>query len=142
MLDKLGYYLDKKGNLCPIGSAPLENGFKITESETFKAVEMSESDSRLLAIQIEMIKKVLREIDLDYLATSIDELKKMANRYDSSAVLNRNYRPEQGDLLFAQSEAMLRLLQFISSLKNCDALKFRSEQSKEAFSRISEALGG
>lgn len=141
---RVGFYLDKKGNLRELpadydGQTPPEDA---ALGGVYRVVKMDESESRLLALQIEQIKDVLRLIDWDYFATAQHDFGRFASNYDATAVLNRNYTPQKGDLLAAQANAMRLILQLRAALLECDDLRAKSQQATETLERISLALGG
>lgn len=76
-----------------------------------------------LAAQIQAMKPIIMEMDLQHLEHAIKTFDDQASFQDSAAVLNLRYNPEKSDLLRTQVATMRSLLAFINGLKLCDELK-------------------
>jgi len=81
------------------------------------------SKSLELAAQINAIKPIIIEMNLEWLGHMIDRFQEQASFEASAAVLNPRYNPEKQSLLQVQAKTMSHLLNFIEGLKECDRLK-------------------
>lgn len=76
-----------------------------------------------LAAQINAMKPIIMDMDLQWLGTMIDRFQDQASFEASAAVLNPRYNPEKQELLKVQAKTMSHLLNFVEGLKECDRLK-------------------
>lgn len=80
-------------------------------------------DAVVLASQIEMIKEIIRGMNLDYLKETADRLIAQGHFQDTCAVLNPMYSPIKSDLLRLQGQGLIKLLEFVAILKKCSEMK-------------------
>jgi len=76
-----------------------------------------------LAAILESIKPMLQTIDLEFARKAGEGMVDQGNFQDSAAVLNPSYDPTKSDLLRLQGETLLKLVEFVESLKEIDELK-------------------
>lgn len=91
-----------------------------------------------LAAQIEIIKPVLIDMDLEHLQHCIKTFTEQASFQDRAAVLNPNYNPVKSDVIRAQAKTMKHLLDFVNGLAECDELKKKASLHDANREKINE----
>lgn len=86
--------------------------------------------SQELAHHIEMMKLYIQVIDLDYAKLLSEQMIAQAGRQDSISVLNPSYDFKQSELLIKQGTALLYLVKYVETLKECDVIKQQINKNK------------
>lgn len=81
---------------------------------------------------------MVQAIDFEYMAEAAKSLRADANRYDSMAVLNRNWTSNGGKLMEKQAEALESLFRYVECLKEIQEIKDSIKTEKAAQDRISQ----
>lgn len=90
---------------------------------------------------IESMKISLIQIDEEHLKQAVYGLSEVAGRYDTAAVLNRNWNEYHGKLLQKQLETLKTIQNLIELLKECDKLKIQESVYKKQWDEMSKMFG-
>lgn len=102
---------------------------------------LSEEKSIELARAIDFMKLPLTGVDIEYAKEVYNAMNENDGRYQTMAALNRDYSPEHGNFIKAQTEALGLIIKLIEKLKECDALKRLDVSSKVLLVKFDKESG-
>lgn len=91
-----------------------------------EAPTLNMDDSNTLAMQITLITGVMQGMDWPYFEQAMLALEQKAQQYDTTAVLNRAWTPEHGEVLTARAKAMRTLWDYRQQLLRLDLLQAKA----------------
>lgn len=99
-------------------------------------LELSVKKSVDLANALELVKFYLVQIDWEYAEAAAKAILEKASSQESMAVLNPSHRQSKNDLLRVQGTALLKIVEAVKLLKECDELKRRIGDEEEIFEDV------
>ena len=106
------------------------------EKNKIELIEITEEKSTELAIQIDMVKTILLDIDVPYLEAVAHNWKNRASMYDSAAVLISGYNVAESDLNKAQHRQLQALLDYIEACQEVETKKKAAQEHRGHQERI------
>ncbi len=94
--------------------------------------------SHELAFQLEQMKMVIHQMDMDYVKETADKLVSQGNFQDSAAVLMPSNPLEKNDLLRTMGKSLHKLCEFVELLKKCDEGKAAVRDAEASRDKIAK----
>lgn len=99
-------------------------------------IETSSLEAFTLAAQIEQVKAIILQMDMEYAESAAKTMQEQASFQDSAAVLNPNYNPDKSDLIRQQAHTLSLLCRFVAGLKECERMKEAVQKGDAARAEI------
>lgn len=110
--------------------------------EDLMNAEEKKQKSEQLAEVIILMKQFFPLVDLEHAKECIKNMEADAQRYDSAAVLMRNYNPKKAQVMQWSAKALEGLVAFIECQVQINELKQEIGQEDDAFAKIEKMFAG
>lgn len=132
----------KRGGAQAQGWKPSGGNIKPIESDTeCPEINLTEAKSMEQAMHISLLNSIAFTLDEEYLQKAAERLHAQASHYDATAVLNRSWSREGGNLMNEQARCLQLLADYIKSNKRITGLKAKLDKVNNLQKQFADQFG-